>query len=65
MNTNFTFSVDLIRAADKLAREMGISRSDVFRKAMEQYLQQQAQIHDEALSTMHGTHAPVFNEEDW
>jgi metal-responsive CopG/Arc/MetJ family transcriptional regulator len=65
MNTNLTFSVDLIRAADKLAREMGVSRNDVFRKAMERYLEQQAQIHEEALSTMHGTHAPALIDEDW
>ena len=65
MNTNFTFSVDLIRAADKLAREMGISRNDVFRKAMERYLEQQAQSHEEALSTMHETRVSAHIDEDW
>lgn len=65
MNTNFTFSVDLVRAADKLAREMGISRNDVFRKAMECYLLEQAQIHHEAVGSAHGQHVPAFSDEDW
>lgn len=54
MHTNLMFSEDLLVAVDKLARQMGVSRSDVFRKAMERYLELQSEINDEAMSTVHG-----------
>jgi len=54
MHTNLMFSEELLAAVDTLARQMGVSRSDVFRKAMERYLEQQSQINDEAMSTVHG-----------
>jgi hypothetical protein len=44
---------------------MGISRNDVFRKAMECYLLEQAQIHHEAVGSAHGQHDPAFSDEDW
>lgn len=53
MKTSLTFSEDLILAVDKLAKEMGISRTDLFRKAMERYLEQQAAIAEEALEVAH------------
>ena len=53
MSTKLTFSDDLLRAVDKLAHEMGISRSDLFRKAMERYLEQQTAIADEASEAVH------------
>jgi hypothetical protein len=46
--TTLTFSNDLLHSADGLAKEMGISRSEIFRKAMEHYLEHQAQTHAEA-----------------
>jgi metal-responsive CopG/Arc/MetJ family transcriptional regulator len=54
MHTNLIFSEELVLAVDKLARQMGVSRSDVFRKAMERYLELQSEINDEAMSTVHG-----------
>lgn len=54
MHTNLMFSEELLLAVDKLARQMGVSRSDVFRKAMELYLEEQSHINDEPMSKMHG-----------
>ena len=53
MNTSLSFSEDLLIAVDKLAKEMGISRSDLFRKAMERYLEQQSALADEAQDAVH------------
>ena len=55
MNTSLKFSDDLLAAVDKLAKEMGISRSDLFRKAMERYLEQQAAIAEEASEAVHAS----------
>jgi metal-responsive CopG/Arc/MetJ family transcriptional regulator len=70
MHTNLIFSEDLLVAVDKLARQMGVSRSDVFRKAMERYLELQSEINDEAMSTVHGKAVnPIAvsadNDENW
>ena len=53
MNTSLSFSKELLIAADKLAKEMGISRTDLFRKAMERYLEQQSALADEASDIAH------------
>jgi metal-responsive CopG/Arc/MetJ family transcriptional regulator len=53
MNTSLSFSEDLLLAVDRVAKEMGISRSDLFRKAMERYLEQQSALADEALEAAH------------
>jgi metal-responsive CopG/Arc/MetJ family transcriptional regulator len=71
MHTNLIFSEGLVVAVDKLARQMGVSRSDVFRKALERYLEQQSEINDEAMSSVHGkTGDPVAvsavdDDEEW
>ena len=78
MNTTLSFSDDLVRAADKLARQMGISRNDLFRKAMERYLEQQAAIDGEAVDAVNGNISKsgvdpliavasqaLLNDEDW
>jgi metal-responsive CopG/Arc/MetJ family transcriptional regulator len=54
MKTTLTLSVSLVHSVDKLARQMGCSRDDVFRKAMERYLEQEAATHGEAMDTVRG-----------
>ena len=73
MKTTLTLSIDLLRAADRIAREMGISRDDVFRKAMERYLEQQAAVHAEATTAVRGkpsqlaplVASTIDDDEDW
>ena len=42
MKTAISIPDNLFKAADKVARRMGISRSELYQRAIERYLQQQS-----------------------
>lgn len=55
MKTAISIPDSLFKAADKVARRMGISRSELYQRAIERYLQQQSgDVIREALDVVYG-----------
>jgi metal-responsive CopG/Arc/MetJ family transcriptional regulator len=42
MNTHITIPTSHLRAADRLAKHLGLTRNELFRKAIELYLEQRS-----------------------
>lgn len=55
MKTAISIPDNLFKAADRVARRMGISRSELYQRAIERYLQQQSgDVVREALDNVYG-----------
>ncbi len=55
MKTAISLPDNLFKAADKAARRLGISRSELYQRAIERYLQQQGgDVVREALDNVYG-----------
>ena len=64
MKTEVLLSDSILEAADVLARQLGISRSELFRRAVEEYIESHRYKHDHVRETLDMIYSQESSELD-